>query len=244
MPVAVELNGLLPGLGPGRGAPGRGPDPPAWAHPAGEHQVPGSSARTAWRPGPDPAGRDGPRGRPGAARESRPARRDAEPRAGPGPLGPGPLARPRTAEVGRGGRGPRRSGHPRGTGTRPESPGSSGRSGSRVRARAGTRATAGPAAAAGPPRREPRDGSPLAAAPSGAAARSAEPLAVPSGAVLGAGAAAAGPPPRQRGHRESGRRPRANVRPRPGASRDRAVARRSRPSRATRPGGRRPGLDP
>ena len=25
MPVAVELNGLLPGRGPGRGAPGRGP---------------------------------------------------------------------------------------------------------------------------------------------------------------------------------------------------------------------------
>ena len=33
MPVAVELNGLLPGLGPGRGAPGRGPDPPGLGAP-------------------------------------------------------------------------------------------------------------------------------------------------------------------------------------------------------------------
>jgi hypothetical protein len=34
MPVAVELNGLFPGLGPGRGAPGRGvPDTPGLGAP-------------------------------------------------------------------------------------------------------------------------------------------------------------------------------------------------------------------
>ena len=33
MPVAVELNGLLPGLGPGRGPLGRGPDPPGLGAP-------------------------------------------------------------------------------------------------------------------------------------------------------------------------------------------------------------------
>jgi hypothetical protein len=48
MPVAVELNGLLPGLGPGRGAPERG--------------APGRGA-----PGRDAPGPDGPdvRGAPG-----------------------------------------------------------------------------------------------------------------------------------------------------------------------------------
>jgi hypothetical protein len=33
MPVAVELNGLLPGLGPGRGPLGRGPAPPGLGAP-------------------------------------------------------------------------------------------------------------------------------------------------------------------------------------------------------------------
>jgi hypothetical protein len=33
MPVAVELNGLLPGLGPGRGPPGRWPAPPGLGAP-------------------------------------------------------------------------------------------------------------------------------------------------------------------------------------------------------------------
>ena len=86
MPVAVELNGLLPGLGPGRGAPGRGPGPP-------DLGAPGRGAPGALGPR---------RGRPGALARlvrttgggtralpgDRQARRDAEPRAGPGPLAP------------------------------------------------------------------------------------------------------------------------------------------------------------
>ena len=48
MPVAVELNGLLPGLGPGRGAPERGPGAPGLGAPG--------------RGPPDPCGR-GPDGR-------------------------------------------------------------------------------------------------------------------------------------------------------------------------------------
>ena len=47
MPVAVELNGLLPGLGPGRGPLGRGPEPPALG-------APGLGA-----PGPEVLGADG-----------------------------------------------------------------------------------------------------------------------------------------------------------------------------------------
>ena len=46
MPVAVELNGLLPGLGPGRGAPGRGPDPPGLG-------APGRGAPDPWVRGAD-----------------------------------------------------------------------------------------------------------------------------------------------------------------------------------------------
>jgi hypothetical protein len=42
MPVAVELNGLLPGRGPGRGPPGRGPPG------VGGRGVPGREAPEAW----------------------------------------------------------------------------------------------------------------------------------------------------------------------------------------------------
>ena len=110
MPVAVELDGLCPASGRGAERPGADRIHLAWAHPGGEHQVPGSSARRACRPDRSgSAGRDGPRGRLGAAPLSRLARRDAEPRAGSGSLGPS-----RAAEVGRSGRGPRRPRHPRG----------------------------------------------------------------------------------------------------------------------------------
>jgi len=48
MPVAVELNGLLPGLGPGRGAPGLGAAGP-----------PGRGAPGRGAPGPDVRGAPG-----------------------------------------------------------------------------------------------------------------------------------------------------------------------------------------
>ena len=50
MPVAVELNGLLPGLGPGRGAPGAGRTGPR-AHPGAGHRVRAYVAQTAAFPG-------------------------------------------------------------------------------------------------------------------------------------------------------------------------------------------------
>ena len=104
MPVAVELNGLLPGRGPGRGAPGRGPGAPGLG-------APGRGA-----PGPWGLGADGlapwswrPAGAAGALPGST-ARRAGTRRRGPG------LPPARAAEVGRGGRSARRPGHPRGTG--------------------------------------------------------------------------------------------------------------------------------
>ena len=80
MPVAVELNGLLPGLGPGRGAPGRGPDPPGLGAPGrgapdpwvrgadGLVPWPGWSGRPAGAPGRCP---EEPPGAPGRGAEGR-----------------------------------------------------------------------------------------------------------------------------------------------------------------------------
>ena len=91
MPVAVELNGLLPGLGPGRGAPGRGPDPPGLG-------APGRGAPGPWVLGAD--GRDA--GAPWSGRPAgAPGRCPAGPPGAPGrgaaglpwpPWGPGLVA--------------------------------------------------------------------------------------------------------------------------------------------------------
>jgi len=51
MPVAVELNGLLPGRGPGRGAPGRGPGAPGLGAPGRGAPGPwvlGADGRAPW----------------------------------------------------------------------------------------------------------------------------------------------------------------------------------------------------
>jgi len=54
MPVAVELNGLLPGLGPGRGAPWRGPGAPCLGAPC--LGAPGLGAPPPWGLGADGRG--------------------------------------------------------------------------------------------------------------------------------------------------------------------------------------------
>ena len=189
MPVAVELNGLLPGLGPGRGAPGRGPGPPDLGAPGRGAPVPWVLGADGLAPWPGWSGR--PAGAPGRCPEA--ARRAGTRSRGPepGPLEPlAPLARPGTAEVSRGGRGPRRTGHPRGTGAARSPLGP--RVGLRVVLGSGPGRDAGDGGTGGTGRAATSGAAavPLTAAPSGAAARSAEPLAVPSGTVLGAGAAA------------------------------------------------------
>ncbi len=126
MPVAVELNGLLPGLGPGRGAPGRGPEPPGLGAPgrgAPDPWVLGADGRAPWPPWTSLARLVG-TARGGAwalpARAAWPAATGSR-RPGWDPLAPldswPPLTCPRAAEVGRGGRGPWRSWHPRGAGS-------------------------------------------------------------------------------------------------------------------------------
>ena len=170
MPVAVELKGLLPGRGPGRGAPERGPCAPGLG-------APGRGA-----PGPAGLGADGL------------APWSWRPPGPPVPPGRCPAAPPGALGRGAGGRGCpppglRKSagvaGVRGGSGTR-EAPGLSWGRGSAV-PEVGDGGTGGSclAAASG------ADEVPLAAAPPGAAARSAEPLAVPSGTVLGAAAVAA-----------------------------------------------------
>jgi hypothetical protein len=167
MPVAVELNGLLPGRGPGRGAPERGPG-------AAGLGAPGRGAPGPW--GLDAAGLA-----PWSWRPAEPPGRC--PGAPPGVLGRGaegrgwvrwsPPGLRKSAGVA-GGRG--------GPGTR----GVPGLSWGRVSAgwETGDGGTGGSRLAAASDTAE----APVAAAPSGAAARSAEPLAVPSGTVLGAAA--------------------------------------------------------
>ena len=199
MPVAVELNGLLPGLGPGRGAPGRGPGPP-------DLGAPGRGAPGPWVLGADgltrgPGWSGRPAGTPGRCPRDHRARGTRSRGPGRGPLGrPGALGTPwspgwplarssglrKSAGVTAGWPGLlRRTGHPRCHRGRPESARGT-VAVSRLPGRAGMQATGGTggsgwaavSGAAGP-------AVPLTAAPSGAAARSAEPLAVSSGTVLG-----------------------------------------------------------
>ena len=59
MPVAVELNGLLPGRGPGRGPPGRGPDPPGLGAPGLGAPDPKAAGWQAGPQFPGPAGQAG-----------------------------------------------------------------------------------------------------------------------------------------------------------------------------------------
>ena len=183
MPVAVELNGLLPGLGPGRGAPGRGPDPPGLGAPGRGAPGPWVLGAEGLPPGPPwpgwsgrPAGAPGrcppePPGAPGRGAEGRvwlpwpvPGLRKSAGVAGvlggPGTLGAPGVPWGLESVWGRSGSGPGRDAGDGGTG------------GSR---RAAVSGATGAAAV------------PFTAAPSGAAARSAEPLAAPSGAVRGTG---------------------------------------------------------
>ena len=175
MPVAVELNGLLPGLGPGRGAPGRGPaadgrGADGRGAPDPDPWVLGADGRAPWPPWPGWSERAGrcPPGPPG---------RGAEGRAWPEPglrksAGvAGVLGGPGTLGA------PGAPGVPCGLGSGPGRDAGDGGTGGSLRA-----AVSGDA--------------PLAAAPSGAAARAAEPLATPSGAILGAGGTAAATPSR------------------------------------------------
>ena len=169
MPVAVELNGLLPGRGPGRGAPGRGPGAPGLG-------APGRGAPDPWG-----LGADGLAAWPGWS--ERPAEPPRCPEAPPGALGrgaegrgwPPPALRKSAGVAGvRGGAGTREAPELSwGRGSAGRETGDSGTGGSRLAAASGA------------------DVVPLAAAPPGAAARSAEPLAVPSGAGLEAAAAPA-----------------------------------------------------
>ena len=177
MPVAVELNGLLPGRGPGRGAPGRGPGAPgrgAAGRGAPGPWVRGGDGRAPWPPW------DGWSERPGRCPpEPGAPGRGAEGRAVPVP---GPVPGPRKSAGVTGGRGalgaPDPPGVPCGHGSAGTGPGRDMGDGGT----GGSRRAAG-SAAPGPPE------VPLAAAPSGAAARSALPLAARSGAALGTGGA-------------------------------------------------------
>ena len=237
MPVAVELNGLLPGLGPGRGAPGRGPDPPGLGAPGRGHQVPGSAARTACAPGPLWLGWSG---RPAGA----PGRCPPEPPGAPGRGAEGRVWLP---------------GPSRGCGSRPGWPGSSA-----ARAPSGRSGSPGDwsrlgeiGLRPGPGRRRRRDrrqrgrrigghrsrGGPVngGAIGRGRAVRGAVGRPVGGGPGHGRNTRASRRPQRPRGHRgHFGAPPRAGARPRPGAdpgaARGRAVPRRGRC--------RRPGLRP
>ncbi len=229
MPVAVELNGLLPGLGPGRGAPGRGPEPPGRGAPGRAPPGPcgrGVDGREPWPPGPGWSERmPWPRSwapRSWAPRSWAPRSwppRSWPPRSWPPRSWPRDADRPARRDGGRDGPVPY-PGRPclPGCGSRPGSPGTSA-----ARAPWGRREQPGwpgdPAArvgrspGTGPGGRRLRDrrqlaagvgsrGGPLAAAPSGAAARSAEPLADPAGAGLATGGDAETvppPPPRPAG---------------------------------------------